>query len=153
MPSNIVSVNTTPRYRRGSRRFRVHFLGAREPRIENLPDFAIGHALLVSALGVVSHDAAPERHGDGIAQVLGDLPAACEPVEYELDCELADAATAKRPSDEEFGHAVIHGRPAAFSAALRHDGETHGFVAPQDDQRIYRKIPEPARELVGGAVA
>src|SRR5688572_24532034 len=65
---------------------------ARQARFEHLSDFTIGHALLVLALGVVSHDAPPERHGHRVAQVLGDFPLAGEAVQDELDGELADAA-------------------------------------------------------------
>src|SRR5215510_13116742 len=70
-------------------------LRARQAGIEYLADFSIGHALLVLAFRVVSHDAPPERDGHRVAQVLGDFPAAGETIQYELDRELADAATAE----------------------------------------------------------
>src|SRR5262245_43026016 len=92
-------------------------LRARQAGIENLADFSIGHALLVLALRVVGHDAPPERHGHGVAQVLGDFPAAGETVEDELDGELADAAAAEGAAHEELRHAVIAGRTPRHGAA------------------------------------
>src|SRR5688572_28115617 len=118
---------------------------------EHLPDFTIGDALLVLALGVVSHDAAPERHRHGVAQVLGDFPAAGETIEDELDRELADPASAMASAHEELRHAEVDRWPAWHRAA-RHHGESHRLAAAQDDEWIDRRIAEPARQLVGFAV-
>src|SRR5687767_5557261 len=84
-------------------------LGARNSGLEYLPHFAIGHALLVSTLRVVSYDAPPEGNGDGIAKILGDLPAAREAIQDELDGEPADAAATPGARDEEFRHPVVDG--------------------------------------------
>src|SRR5262245_5838964 len=153
-PANDPSMTMRPRIARRPRTMRGsgRLLGARETRIEDLSYFAIGHALLVFALGVVSHDAAPERDGDGIAKVFGDFPAAREAVEDELDGELADAAATVGPADEELGHAVVDGWAARHRAACHH-GEAHGLGAAQDHQRVHGRIAKPARELVGFAVA
>src|SRR5688572_8715805 len=124
------------------------FRRARHAGFEHLPDFTIGDALLVLALGVVSHDAAPERHRHRVAQVLGDLPAAGETIEDELDRELADAAATIGSSHEELRHPEVDRRPARHRAA-RHHGETHRLGAAQDDEWIDGRVAEPARQLVG----
>src|SRR5262245_59555268 len=125
---------------------------AGQARLEYLADFSIGHALLVFALGVVSHHAPPERDRHRVAQVLGDFPAAGEAVEDELHRELADAAAAMRAADEEFRHAVVDRRTARHGAT-RHHREPDGFVAAQDDQGIDAGVTEPACQLVRFAVA
>src|SRR5262245_4019641 len=135
-----------------SGRLLVLLLGTRETGFENLPNFAIGHALLVTTLRVVSYDAAPERHRHGVTQVFGDFPAARKSIEDEFHGQLADAAAAPGAADEEFGHAVVDRRAAALGTAARDDGKTHRVVAAQNDEGVHRGIAEPARQLVRSAV-
>ena len=128
-------------------------LGTRDARLENLSDFSIENTLLKTALGVVSDHAPPECDRDRIAQVLGDFPASCKTIEDELDGEAAHAAAAEGARDEELRHAVVDGGFAGRRAATRHHGESHGLGAAQDDECIDGGVAEPARELVGFAVA
>src|SRR5688572_15787065 len=127
--------------------------GALSAGVEHLTDFAVGDAFLVAALRVPRDHAAPERHGDRVAQVLGDLPAPGETIEDELDRGATDAAAAVRARDEEFGHAVIDGRPARRGTAARDHRETHRVGTAHDDEGIHRRISEPAGQLVLRAVA
>src|SRR5207248_9116563 len=80
---------------------------ARAPGIKHLAHLAVDDALLVAAARVASDHAAPEVHGVGIAQVLGDLPASREAAQDQLHGGLADSQPAPRARYEKLRHAVV----------------------------------------------
>src|SRR4051812_7441688 len=137
---------------RGTRRS-GRLLGTRDARLEHLSDFAIENTLLKTTLGVVGDHSPPECDGDRIAQVFGDFPAPGKSIEDEFDGETAHAAAPESARDEKLRHTVVDRRLAWHAAAARHHRETDGIGAPQDQQRVHGGIAEPARELVGLAVA
>src|SRR2546430_2117304 len=97
--------------------------------------------------------AAPEAHGVGIAQVLGDLPAPREAAQDQLHGGLADTQPAPRARHEKLRHAVLEARWRGRGCDAHHARKTHRLAALHDHQRKGVRIAEPVCDQVRLAVS
>src|SRR5450755_355102 len=125
----------------------------RNARLKKLADFAVDNALLILAARIRRDHPAPEIHGGRISQVLVDFPASRKAVENDLHRGLADSATPLGARDEELGHAVIDACASRKPRHAHNHRKANRYGGFRDEEGVRAGIGEPARDLVGLAMA
>src|SRR3954462_8731618 len=105
-----------------------------DPRIKDLPHLTVDHPLLVTAARVAGNHPPPETDSTGIAQVLGDFPAAGEAIEDEIDGRAAHPQPTAVPGDEKLRHAVFNNRRTRRRLVARHHRKSHRLGGLENDQ-------------------